>query len=74
MRILTRLNAKIHYDDTKRPTRKYRVIKEYPRYYLCECLHNGKALYRECFLKIYADGVVEIPVEKESNPRMGWHM
>ena len=74
MRIITRLNSKIHYDDTKRPTRKYRVVSEYPRYYLCDCLQNGRALYRECFLKIDVDGIKEITVEKESNPRVGWHM
>ena len=53
---------------------KYNVLKEYSRYYLCECVQNGRSLYKECFLKIDVDGVKEISLEKESNPRVGWHM
>lgn len=33
-------------------TQTYRIIKEYPRYYLCERICNGKALYRECISKV----------------------
>ena len=72
MRTITRLNSKIHYDDTTRPTRKYNVLKEYSRYYLCECVQNGVGLYKECFLKVDVDGVRKI--KKKIEPRMGWHM
>ena len=74
MRTITRLNSKIHYDCDNRRTRKYHVIQDYPNYYLCECVQEGKTLYRECFLKVDVDDVVEIPVEKERPARVGWHM
>lgn len=74
MRTITRINSKIHYDCGNCQTRKYNVIKEYARYYLCECEQNGVSLYRECFLKVDVDGVIEVPVEKERPARVGWHM
>ena len=63
------LNSKIHYDDTYRTKRTYNVIKEYPKYYLCECVQDGKSLYKECFLKIYVDEVKK--VRKPIGPRLG---
>lgn len=74
MRTITRLNSKLHGDYGNRKTRKYRVIKEYPRYYLCECVEDDKCLFKECFLKIDIDRIIPVELEKESNPRVGWHM
>jgi hypothetical protein len=69
MKTITILNKKLHF---KRQTRKYEVVKEYPRYYLCECIQDGKKLYRECFLKVEIRGVKEVP--RTMDPRVGWHM
>lgn len=74
MRTITRLNSKLHGDYGCRATRNYKVIKEYPRYYLCECIHNGIPLYRECFLKVDIDGVREVPVIRGKYKGTGWHM
>lgn len=74
MRTITRINSRLHGDYGNHKTRKYRVLKEYPRYYLCECIYNDGPIYRECFLKIDIDGVIPVELEKESNPRVGWHM
>lgn len=73
-KIITRENSKIHYDYFGRQTRKYRVIKEYPKYYLCECIYKGIPLYRECFLKIEVDGVIEVPVAREKYKGTGCHL
>lgn len=72
IKTITRENSKLHGDVGSRETRRYEVIKEYPRYYLCECIYNGKPLYKECFLKIYVDKIKEIP--KTMDARVGWHM
>ena len=45
IKTITRENSKLHGDIGSRETRRYQVIKEYPRYYLCECIYNGKSVY-----------------------------
>ena len=40
---------------------KFKLIKEYEKYYLYGYEENGKILYRECFLKTEVDGVVKNP-------------
>ena len=54
--------------------RKYHVIKEYPRYYLCECSYDGKTVYKECFLKVEVDKIKEVPVVREKYKGTGWHL
>lgn len=68
VRIIIRENSKIHTNDALL-TRRYRIIREYPRYYLCECLGDNKPVYKECFLKIDIDGVKEI--KKTGNAKPG---
>ena len=74
MRTITKINSRLHGDWGNRATRKYRVLKEYPRYYLCECLYNGKSVYRECFLKVEVYKIKEVPVEREKYRGTGWHL
>ena len=41
----------------------FKLIKEYKKYYLYGYEVHGKILYRECFLKVDIDGVIETPKE-----------
>lgn len=74
IKIITRENSKLHGDVGSRETRRYQVIKEYPRYYLCECIYNGKSVYRECFLKVEIHRIKEVPVVREKYEGTGWYL
>ena len=48
--------------------KKFRVIKEYPTFYLCEYLDdNGKSLYKECISKFEAGEIKETVAVKREN-------
>ncbi len=50
----------------------FRVIKEYPTYYLCEYIEdNGKPLYKECISKFEVGEIKEaVKVERENISRI----